>query len=379
MRVGVDARLLSGPLTGIGRYTLELSKALIRYAPVQLSLYTPSSVDDQIQQSLQPAQLKSGVFKSRLFKMVWSQTTLPYWANKDRIDLFWGATHRLPRYLSQSVARVVTIHDLVWKYAPQTMRPLSLIMEKRLMPEAMQLADVIMTDSQGTADGIAEAFPQYTSKVRVVHLGATPPISPPDFISLSQHGIHQPYFLFVGTLEPRKNLERLILAYALLPKSQRDQLSLIIAGGKGWGNLDLLTLLKKNGLEESVKLLGYVEEEQLAALYANACFLAMPSIYEGFGLPLVEAMQYGTPVLTSNTGCLAEIAGDAGILVNPLSIESISHGLGQLILDNHLLEILKLNAMHRGRQFTWQRCAEETFAVFKEALILRDVRMLKQP
>jgi glycosyltransferase involved in cell wall biosynthesis len=379
MRVGVDARLLSGPLTGIGRYTLELSKALIRCTPVELSLYMPSPVDIQIQQNLQPAMLKSGSFKSRLFKMAWSQTALPYWAQKDRIDLFWGATHRLPRYLPQSIARVVTIHDLVWKYAPQTMRPLSLIMEKHLMPEAMQLADLIMADSQGTADGIAETFPQYASKVRVVYLGATASISPLEFTSLSQHGIHQPYFLFVGTLEPRKNLERLIQAYALLPKAQRDQLSFVVAGGKGWGDLDLLALLKKSGLEESVKLLGYVDEQQLATLYANARFLAMPSIYEGFGLPLVEAMQHGTPILTSDSGCLAEIAGDAGVLVDPLSIESISHGIGRLMLDNSLLELLKLNAMRRGRQFTWQRCAEETLSVFKEALILRDARLLKRP
>jgi glycosyltransferase involved in cell wall biosynthesis len=379
MHVGVDARLLSGPLTGIGRYTLELSKALIRCTPVQLSLYAPSPVDKQIQQNLQPVLLKSGSFKSRLLKMAWSQTTLPYWASKDRIDLFWGATHRLPRYLPQSIARVVTIHDLVWRYAPQTMRPLSLIMEKRLMPEAMDLADLIMADSQGTADGIVETFPQYASKVRVVHLGATASISPLEFTSLSQHGIHQPYFLFVGTLEPRKNLERLIQAYALLPKAQRDQLSFVVAGGKGWGDLDLLALLKKSDLEESVKLLGYVDEQQLATLYANARFLAMPSIYEGFGLPLVEAMQYGTPVLTSDSGCLAEIAGDAGVLVDPLSIESISHGIGRLMLDNSLLELLKLNAMRRGRQFTWQRCAEETLTVFKEALILRDARLLKRP
>jgi glycosyltransferase involved in cell wall biosynthesis len=160
---------------------------------------------------------------------------------------------------------------------------------------------------------------------------------------------------------------------------QRDQLSFVVAGGKGWGDLDLLALLKKNGLVESVKLLGYVDEQQLALLYANARFLAMPSIYEGFGLPLVEAMQYGTPVLTSDKGCLAEIAGDAGLLVDPLSIQSISHGIGRLILDHGLLELLKLNAKHRGRQFTWQRCAEETLAVFKEALILRDARLLKRP
>lgn len=377
MHIGVDARLLSGPLTGIGRYTYELSKALARHSELKLSLYAASQVSVPIQRGLELSSIKSGSNHNRLSKMIWSQTALPYWAAKDQVDLFWGPTHRLPRYLPNSIARVVTIHDLVWKYVPQTMRPLSLRVERWLMPEAIKLADLIMADSQGTADGIAEIFPQYLSKVRVVHLGASLPNLRPDFSSISKLGIDKPYFLFVGTLEPRKNLERLIQAYARLPKLQRNQISLVIAGGKGWGGVNLETLLRQYGLQDSVKLMGYVSEQELATLYANAVFLAMPSIYEGFGLPLVEAMQYGTPVLTSHTGCLSEIAGDAGFLVDPLSVESISFGIRQLILDNELIKTLGSNAMRRSKEFTWEKCSNQAIAVFKEAASLRDLRISK--
>jgi len=377
MRIGVDARLLSSPLTGIGRYSLELSKALLNHSSLGLSFYTSSSIDSSTKKELLAGRFRSGSFDNRLLNMLWSQTTLPYWASKDCIDLFWGTTHRLPRYLPQSIARVVTIHDLVWKYAPQTMRPTSLFMEKKLMPEAMKLADLIIADSQGTADGIAQIFPQYLHKVRIIHLGATKSILSTNLASLAPLGINQPYCLFVGTLEPRKNLIRLIEAYASLPQSCRDQTTLVIAGGKGWGGIDLEVVLKKNGLKQSIKLVGYVNEQQLATLYANARFLVMPSIYEGFGLPVVEAMQYGTPVLVSHTGCLAEITGDAGVLVDPLSVKSIAHGLEQLIRDDELLSALKANALRRSQHFTWSRCASQTLSVFNEAMALRDERMTK--
>jgi glycosyltransferase involved in cell wall biosynthesis len=375
MHIGVDARLLSGYLSGIGRYTFELSKALIGNPALDLSLYAPSPIDAKTRIELQARRYRSSSAHSRFLKMVWSQSILPYWASKDGIDLFWGATHRLPRFLPQSIARVVTIHDLVCRYAPETMRPLSLFVEKQLLPEAMKLADLVMADSQGTAVGIHETFPQYAHKVRVVHLGASAPGLSTDSSCLASLGIHQSYCLFVGTLEPRKNLERLLQAYASLPESHRQQIILVIAGGKGWGGINLETEIKINKLQQSVKLMGYVNEQQLAALYANARFLVMPSIYEGFGLPVVEAMQYGTPVLVSHTGCLAEITGDAGIFVDPLSVNSIARGLEQLIRDDDLVATLRVNSLRRGQYFNWNRCATETLKVFNEAMTLRDKRI----
>jgi glycosyltransferase involved in cell wall biosynthesis len=290
MRIGVDGRLLLGQITGIGRYTFELSKKLIQIPNSQFSFYTPASVENEVEQGLRPSILKSASCHGRFSKMLWSQTKLLCWAAKSNIDLFWGPTHRLPIFLPKSIARVVTIHDLVWKFAPQTMRPLNLFVEKRLMPEAIRLADLVMADSQSTASGIAEVFPEYAHKVRVVHLGVVKSDVTSKSASLLPINIAKPYFLFVGTIEPRKNLERLLSAFALIPNALRDHFSFVIAGGKGWGGINLQELIQLKGLEDSVKVLGYVTDSELSVLYSNARFLAMPSIYEGFGLPLLEAM-----------------------------------------------------------------------------------------
>ena len=375
MHIGVDARLLLGSLTGIGRYTSELSKRLTQYPDTNFSFYTPSCPPIEVTKNLKPGIIKSSNSHNRLSKMVWSQTELPYWASRDQVDLFWGPTHRLPRFLPKSIARVVTIHDLVWRYAPKTMRPPSLWMEKILMPQAINSADLIIANSQSTAAGIAEVFPQHAQKVRVVHLGVTTLPSPSNASALSTLEITKPYFLFVGTLEPRKNLDRLLSAFALVPQLYRDKFTLAIAGGKGWGGIDVEKLVFKSGLQDSVKLLGYVTEQQLAVLYANAQFLAMPSIYEGFGLPLVEAMQFGTPVLTSDVGSMAEIAGDAGVLVDPLSIESISKAIVSLLGDEDLKQSLRVNALRQVQKFSWEKCAIETMAVFEEAIAIRDFRI----
>jgi glycosyltransferase involved in cell wall biosynthesis len=375
MHIGIDARSLVDPLTGIGRYTLQLSKKLTNNSSPIFSFYSPSPLCMEMVQSIKASNFKSASCHNRVAKMVWSQTQLPYWAKKDNINLFWGPTHRLPRFLPKSIAKVVTIHDLVWKYAPQTMQPVSLFVEERLMPEAIRMADIVMADSHSTATGIAEVYPELSHKVRVVHLGVSAlpdPFNPQILLGLK---ITKPYILFVGTLEPRKNLDRLLKAFSSIPEGYRNQFSLVIAGGKGWGGINLPKLIREYQLDGSVKLLGYVTDYELAALYANARFLIMPSIYEGFGLPLLEAMQYGTPVLTSQSGSMAEVAGDSGMLIDPYSIESICAGIQRMLEDDELIKNLGRKALHRAKEFSWDKCATETMAVFEEAITLRDIRM----
>ena len=369
MRVGVDARLLSIPLTGIGRYTAELSRALLTQGD-EFFLYMPSPpVIEGLDAS--NVRVRSSSFRGRAGKMAWSQTILPYSAIRDSVDVFWGATHRLPRYLPQRIARVVTIHDLVWKYAGETMRPLSRWTEERLMPEAIRLADRIMADSQSTADGIEAEFPSARGKVRVVYLGTTPLAEPDSRDSLKHFGIDRPYFLFVGTLEPRKNLRRLLGAFARVPEGLRKENMLVIAGGKGWGRGDVNEVLVDLGLKQDVIVTGYVTDAQLATLYAHARFLAMPSLYEGFGLPLVEAMSCGVPVLTSNTSSLPEVAGDAGCLVDPMNENEIADGLSRLLADDKFHDFLAARTKMNAARFTWQKAAIEAKAVFAEALEVR--------
>lgn len=376
MHIGIDGRLLLGQLTGIGRYTLELSKKIIQKPNNSYSFYTPMPFREEIIQQVLPCNIKTGSSYSRLSRVAWAQTKLPYWAGIDKIDLFWGPSHRLPQCLPKSIARVVTIHDLVWKFAHQTMRPLSYYPERILMSQSIKIADLIIADSESTRRDILGVYPDSAHKVRVVHLGASGLVDISQTTSMSKLGIEKPFFLFVGTLEPRKNLKRLLKAFSLLSDAVKRKYFFVIAGGKGWGSVDLKKLITQYGLQDSVKVLGYVTDSQLALLYANARFLVMPSIYEGFGLPLVESMSYGTPVLTSNISSMPEIAGEAGIFVDPLSVDSIAAGLYKLLNDNNYLTSLRLSAMLQSKKFTWDKCAHDTYKVFEEAIHLRAQKML---
>lgn len=365
MRVGVDARLLAEPLTGIGRYTAELTKELIKQ-PGEFCLYSagPSS---RIQWHQERAEVRSANFHARISKMLWSQTYLPYWALRDSVDIFWGTTHRLPHFLPSGTAKVVTIHDLVWKYAGETMRPLSRWVEERLMPHAIRQADRIVAVSISTAKSIEAEYPAVRDRIRVVYPGTTNFPAPLDFQSLSALGVNFPYFLFVGTLEPRKNLQRLLQAYALLNATGKNRARLVIAGGKGWGDVSIPSLVKALRLDGQVVYTGYVNDTQLATLYAHARFLAMPSLYEGFGLPLIEAMSFGVPVLTSNRSSMPEVAGDAGVLVDPFDVNSIAEALFSLQFDDKHRDYLASRAIPNAKRFTWQNAARNMWAVFEEA------------
>lgn len=372
MRIGIDAQMLCGTITGIGRYTSEIIRKLV-HSDSEFFLYAPKppATDEWAAANVT---VRSSDFKSRIGKILWSQTQLPYYAGKDHLDIFWGPTHRLPRLLSNKIARVVTIHDLVWKHAGETMRPLNQLTERVLMPDAIRLADRILADSHSTADAIISEFPWAQDRVRVVHLGATSLPQPKGIEVLDALGIDRSYFLFVGTLEPRKNLRRLLEAYASLDPIVRKQTLLVIAGGKGWGNEDMVSLVHSLDLTDSVRLMGYVNEEQLATLYAHARFLAMPSLYEGFGLPLVEAMSFGVPVLTSSCSSLPEVAGDAGMLVDPYNTNSIATGLLQMLKDDEFRNELAARSRLNASRFSWEKAAKETMAIFHEAVYARNAR-----
>lgn len=372
MKVGIDVRLLSRPLTGIGRYTLEMVKALSCIDGLELYLYSPAPILDAHLPYIQKvAKITCSNWQSGLLRQLWSETLLPYWVLRDNVDLFWGTGHRLPSWLPQRVARVVTIHDLVWKYAPDTMRPLSRWLESWQMPKAIRKADHVVADSQATANAVEKTFQINVDNLSVVYLGAGVPVSEPYEDLLLKLDIDKPYFLFVGTLEPRKNLHRLLKAYSNLPQPIKSQAILVVVGGKGWGKLKLPELIHQLNLVDRVKLLGYVDEDALAVLYAKALFLAMPSIYEGFGLPLLEAMVYGTPVLTSRSSSMPEVAGNAGLFIDPIDVDSIKNGLAKMIVDHDFRNQLADNAKLNAARFSWDAAAIQISDIFNKAIINR--------
>ncbi|MFA5960916.1 MAG: glycosyltransferase family 1 protein [Tatlockia sp.] len=371
MKIGVDARALTRSLTGIGRYTLEMCKVLSTLPDVELHLYSPSPIHAHFKDQ-NGIRKKASACHSSLARQLWSETVLPAWVKQDKPDVFWGPAHCLPRYLPKDVARVVTIHDLVWKYAADTMRPVTRWLEKFHMPFAVTTADKIVADSTATANAVKTEFGIEESRVEVVTLGATSLESLRNDALLAQFNLGKNYFLFVGTLEPRKNLDRLLTAYAALPQETKNQAMLLIAGGQGWGNLALEKRIEQLNIKQHVRLIGYINESILATLYANALFLAMPSLYEGFGLPLVEAMRFGTPVLTSNTSSMPEVSGSAGLLVNPLDTQSIQDGLRQLIENDVLRKQLASEAKPSAARFNWTLSGAKLLQVFHEAINCRN-------
>ena len=370
MKIGVDARLLSRPITGLGRYTWEMCRALSNIKDVTLYLYSPSPINNAVS-GLESVTIRIHSWNNGLLRQLWSESYLPLWAKEDEIDVFWGPSHRLPRFLSSRIARVVTIHDLVWKLAKETMYPTTYFLEKIQMPVAVRKADLIVADTYSTRDAVITEFDVKPQNISVIPLAASNIQNIPSFDFLEKYDIDGLYFLFVSTLEPRKNLTRLLQAYDSLPLSIKGKMKLVIVGGKGWGEVNLLDTITQLDLIECVKVLGRVDDTVLATLYANAQFLVMPSLYEGFGLPLVEAMSYGTPVLTANNSSMPEVTGNAGLLVDALDVESIADGLQEMITNNELRERLAKNAKLNASRFSWDESAKKLITVFEKAIDLR--------
>lgn len=359
----VDARPLSDDrLTGISRYTFEV---LTRVIPMghhwTLCSHRPITIGDW---NFKNVTIKCCNIKSKYSRMIWAQSLLPYWANLDA-DLFWSPTPRLPLFLNRSIPSVITVHDLVWRHAPETMIPLSRLLDSILMPHAVRFCDSILAVSNSTRNDILREMPDVLgSKITTVKLGAN------NLASLISKNIslHSPYILVVGTLEPRKNLIRLLEAFSLIDSTVRGPYKIIISGGAGWGDLQLMDLIAKYQLEGSVEVLGYQSDIDLANLYRNASFLSFMSLYEGFGLPLVEAMQFGLPIITSNMSSMPEVAGNAAVYVDPYNIYSIRDGLLKLMTDCNLHNRLSNNSIERGKLYNWDVVADETYAVIKRAL-----------
>jgi glycosyltransferase involved in cell wall biosynthesis len=365
LRIGVDARSLSNPTNGIGRYTHEILERVVR-SDHEWFLYSNHPLTIR---KWNETRVKFR-YHSRSLNYttnLWAQTVLPYWASRDEIDVFWGPGHRIPFLLPQNISRVLTVHDLVFKHAWRTMAWPNLVVESLLMPFAIKSADKVICVSESTLNDVRRLNPESAGKLVRIYEGHSTKLSKREHASYQKFTFQGPYILFVGTIEPRKNLENLLNAFYLLPEGIKEGVSLVIAGGAGWGGVDLAGLVDRLGLTGRVILLGRVEDDALADLYEGAHFLAMPSLYEGFGLPLVEAMAHGVPVLTSNISSMPEVAGEAGLLVDPWDVSSISQGMLTLFTDHELRGRLAAAATQVASRFSWDTCAVQTLGVLESA------------
>lgn len=265
---------------------------------------------------------------------------------------------------------VVTVHDLLFLEFPDAYPARGLSFHRRCV-DRLWTADLVISPSQATLDGL-RSIARPPRRVRVVPLGTdlTAPREPEPV--LRELGVERPYVLWVGTLEPRKNLERAIRGFVEAVGSgvrRGDGLRLYLVGPRGWDRGRVAELLEQRGVRELVRWLGPQPRERLAAVYAGAEAFVFPSLGEGFGLPVLEAMACGTPVVTSDRSALREVAGDAAVLCDPTDESSIAGALARLLGDPELAEACRRSGLRRAAEFTWERTVRETVACYREALV----------
>lgn len=267
--------------------------------------------------------------------------------------------------------RVVnTVYDMVFIRYPETMNKPTYNIHKKNLKRSCQDADVILTISENTKKEIVEFMGVSPDKIEIAYPAVDRNIFYPnkDYKLIKEkYNINNEYILYFGTIEPRKNISSIVKAFKIVSEKNKD-ISLVLAGREGWMYEEVFSLVKELGLEEKVIFTGYVPEENVSALYSCALAFVFPSLYEGFGIPPLEAMACGTPVIVSNTSSLPEVTGDAGILVNALDVENIAHEMGRLIEDNSLQSQCAEKGLIQAQKFSWDDSAKKVMDMYKKLL-----------
>ncbi len=362
MRIAVDARPLCVPTFGIGRYTRAILDRLIAGSEHEWYLYAdrPFLFGYEDRPNVVQRYFETTNHAFSLFRTQW---TFARWAADDGVDVYWSPRHHLPILLNHKIPTVLTIHDLVWKRYPHTMLTANRVVEQCLMPVSLRKADAIISVSEATRDDIGTFFPGALRKVTVVPEAA-------DSISVAMQPAPNPYFLFVGTLEPRKNLLTLVEAFSIALPDLPPDCRLVIIGAKGW-NMSLEKIIHAFSMQDRVELLGHVRDGVLHQHLAGAIALCLPSVYEGFGLPALEAMQHGTPVIGSNTSSIPEVVGGGGILIDPLSADDMAEALVQMANNPTKREAFSQAALEQAAKFSWDRTARDTLALLETVVARR--------
>lgn len=362
LRIGIDISKAMGPRDGVGTYIRCLVKALMKIDPVNhyllYSLFCPSDYSEFIR-----------VFKDHGSNFVFRDERSPETGD---VDLFHCTTYTVP--LQYSGKLVFTLHDLTFITHPAYHTLGNKIHCLKGTLEAACFVDKFIAVSKSTQRDAVEHLGVDKERVEVVHSGVDETFYPRDDPKNSERlkdvlGIQQAYILCVGTIEPRKNIKRLIQAYSMLPESLRGRYLLVIAGGGGWLNSDVDALGKSEGLENQVRILGTVVDSDLPVLYSACDLFIYPSLYEGFGLPVLEAMACGAPVITSDISSLPEVAGDAAVFIDPYNPVSIRDAMSDVLTDKYKNQELRQKGIARSKEFSWIRTAEETLSIYHKVVL----------
>jgi len=372
MHVVVDARYISRLQSGIGLYTQHLLRALASIDPA--TRYTYLTVRDGPDPGIRQPNFSPWVtrisFENHLVGDLWQSSYLPFRLATLGADLYHGPAVFLPP-LKLGYRTVVTIHDLVAFLFPETVPTQYGIYMRWMTRLSTRSADRIIAVSEATREDLVRQLGVPPEKIQTIHeaLGTGyEPVRDPGRLEAVRrtYRLEGPYILFVGNLEPRKNLVRLIEAYALLRRRVRLPHRLVLAGKNGWLYRPIFQAVERLGLQQEVIFTGYVAQEDLPAIYSMAEAFAFPSLYEGFGLPVLEAMACGVPVVAGASGSIPEVAGDAALLVSPYQVEAIAEALHRVLIEAELRAELRARGLARSRAFSWERAAIQTREVYQQ-------------
>jgi alpha-1,3-rhamnosyl/mannosyltransferase len=378
MKLVLSVEPIRFPLTGIGRYTYELALRLQESPEItDLQFFAGRSFLPELPTAANES--GSGYGLKRLiqknFLAVEAYRLLMPMLRKAALKghddfLYHSPNYYLPPFAGRSVA---TFHDLspfTWAHchAPQLVRYL----QKELKATLVR-ADALITDSEFTRQELASYFSWPVERIHTVPLASSPEFHPRPaealHATLAEYGLQaNGYTLFVGTIEPRKNIETLLAAYSRLPLALRMRWPLILTGYHGWRNEAIHQKLESAKREGWARYLGFIPSENLPLLFSGARLFAFPSLYEGFGLPVLEAMSSGVPVVCSNSSSLPEVAGDAALMCAPLDDIELTRLLERGLTDDAWRKVTVINGLRHAQRFSWERCARETLQVYRRVI-----------
>ncbi|HEY3130963.1 MAG TPA: glycosyltransferase family 1 protein [Acidobacteriota bacterium] len=371
MRIGIDATVIHGEKSGVATYTEELTLALARLFPQDEFIWFSNRAVET--ENNVPSNIR--IERSRLVptRTLWMQSALPALARAERVDVLHFTNSLAP--LALSTPYLISIHDMSTRLLPSFHTWKKRKLWQALLPNAARKCKAIVAGSESAAADIRAAFPFAVGKIFVVPYAASPGFYPAaageDFgPALRALAVQSPYILGVGNMEPRKGFVTLLKAFQQLRQDQGIPHRLYLCGPSGWKNRILKKSLQSDN-EGTARYLGYVSRQQLRALYCNADLFVYPSLMEGFGLPVLEAMSCGTAVIAAANSAITEVALNSARLFATHSVSDLRDALAELLGDPAEIERWRKLGQARAREFTWERAAAQTMEIYRRVAGMR--------